>query len=577
LLAADINGNKRPLWEVAASRTYRTLVRDPVLGKGAYLTSALHPKGRLLAAGMAEGLGFWDCRTGAALDFVPLKGVAVWNVDFETSGALLTEGLGGPCRWPVRPDPAAPELLRIGPPQRLPLPASLRAASPDGRVIASSQNGGEGAVVWHRDRPGQLIPLTPHHDARSVSISPDGRWVATGGHWGAGAKVWDAASGQPVKDLVPTQNPVVVAFSPAGKWLATTAGGICRLWAVDSWQEGPSLGSASGAVAFSPDGRLVAVETGQNTVRLLDPDTGREYARLEDPYQDRAWHLAFSPDGTQLVVTAERQSLHVWDLRAIREELAQRHLDWGLPPFPPAADPPDAPSLRLHVDTAGLADPRVEVAAATVALALLPVNPDASLRRGRAWLRLGVYPRAADDLGVALGLNPDNRDPAAWSEWALACSNCARFGQAAAAYGRAIELDPEDALARNNLAWLLATCPDAKLRDPGRAVELAKRAVELAPKEGNFFNTLGAAQYRAEDGKAAIEALEKSRELRQGGDAFDFFFLAMAHWQRGEKETARKWFDQAVPWMDKNAPHNEELRRFRAEAAELLGVEDLRK
>ena len=46
----------------------------------------------------------------------------------------------------------------------------------------------------------------------------------------------------------------------------------------------------------------------------------------------------------------------------------------------------------------------------------------------------------------------------------------------------------------------------------------------------------------------------------------------MAHWQLGEKEAARKWYDQAVAWMDKNQPNNEELRRFRAEAAELLGV-----
>ena len=46
----------------------------------------------------------------------------------------------------------------------------------------------------------------------------------------------------------------------------------------------------------------------------------------------------------------------------------------------------------------------------------------------------------------------------------------------------------------------------------------------------------------------------------------------MAHWQPGEKDEARKWFDQAVEWMEKNKPDDEELRRFRAEAAELLGA-----
>ena len=42
---------------------------------------------------------------------------------------------------------------------------------------------------------------------------------------------------------------------------------------------------------------------------------------------------------------------------------------------------------------------------------------------------------------------------------------------------------------------------------------------------------------------------------------------------RGEKGKAREWYDRTVQWMDKNQPADEELRRFRAEAAELLGIE----
>ena len=61
-------------------------------------------------------------------------------------------------------------------------------------------------------------------------------------------------------------------------------------------------------------------------------------------------------------------------------------------------------------------------------------------------------------------------------------------------------------------------------------------------------------------------------ELRGGGDAFDWFFLGMAHWQLDHKDEARKWYDEAIEWMDKNQPQNDELRRFRAEAAELLGI-----
>ena len=63
--------------------------------------------------------------------------------------------------------------------------------------------------------------------------------------------------------------------------------------------------------------------------------------------------------------------------------------------------------------------------------------------------------------------------------------------------------------------------------------------------------------------------------IKIDGNSFDFFFLAMAHWQLGEKEQARQWNDKAVAWMDKNTPKDEELLRFRAEAEALLsGIRD---
>jgi eukaryotic-like serine/threonine-protein kinase len=145
-----------------------------------------------------------------------------------------------------------------------------------------------------------------------------------------------------------------------------------------------------------------------------------------------------------------------------------------------------------------------------------------------------------------------------------------KWDEAIPAYKKAVALAPQNAGCHNGLAWLLATCPDARFRDPGQAVALAKKAVQLAPNYGTYANTLGVAHYRAGDWQAAVAALDRSMELRNGGDSLDWFFLAMAHWQLGEKDKAREWYDRAVQWMDKNRPTDEELRRFRAEAAELL-------
>jgi hypothetical protein len=40
----------------------------------------------------------------------------------------------------------------------------------------------------------------------------------------------------------------------------------------------------------------------------------------------------------------------------------------------------------------------------------------------------------------------------------------------------------------------------------------------------------------------------------------------MIHWQLGHKDAAHRCLSQAVGWMEKNQPNNQELRRLRAEA-----------
>ena len=84
-------------------------------------------------------------------------------------------------------------------------------------------------------------------------------------------------------------------------------------------------------------------------IRLLDPATGREKARLEGPHQDTASWLNFTPDGTRLVASSEGgKAIHVWDLKRIRAELARLYLDWEAPPYPERADPAPG-SLEVRV------------------------------------------------------------------------------------------------------------------------------------------------------------------------------------------------------------------------------------
>jgi serine/threonine protein kinase/Flp pilus assembly protein TadD len=133
----------------------------------------------------------------------------------------------------------------------------------------------------------------------------------------------------------------------------------------------------------------------------------------------------------------------------------------------------------------------------------------------------------------------------------------------------------------NDLAYLFAKGPAAPLRDPAEAVQLARRGVELLPQRGEFWNTLGAAHYRAGDYLAAVRELEKAASMHNGGNCEDWFFLAMTCWRLGHREEARKRYDQATAWIEvnkselkRNKFQDVQFHRFGAEAAELLGSKE---
>jgi len=65
-------------------------------------------------------------------------------------------------------------------------------------------------------------------------------------------------------------------------------------------------------------------------IQLLDPETRREFATLEDPPRHRPHWMAFTPDGTRLVMAAQSAPvIHVWDLRLLRSRLNELGLDWN--------------------------------------------------------------------------------------------------------------------------------------------------------------------------------------------------------------------------------------------------------
>ena len=105
---------------------------------------------------------------------------------------------------------------------------------------------------------------------------------------------------------------------------------------------------------------------------------------------------------------------------------------------------------------------------------------------------------------------------------------------------------PKDPDNLNHHARIMAIGP-LSVRDPEKALVLARYAVTLAPDPSLYLSTLGAALYGVGLYSEAIDVLKRSLGAGQGeNDASGLFCLAMAHRGLGHRAHARRYFDRAV-------------------------------
>jgi tetratricopeptide (TPR) repeat protein/serine/threonine protein kinase len=211
------------------------------------------------------------------------------------------------------------------------------------------------------------------------------------------------------------------------------------------------------------------------------------------------------------------------------------------------------------------------IADSSKAIELDQKNANAWNNRGIIYCdHLAQYDKAVTDFSRAIELDATNKE--AWYNRGVVYGKLGQIDQAIADYSKAIELNPRDAKAKSDRADAYLNLGQWK-----KAIADCSKAIELNPKLPDAWHTLGVAHYRAGNWKAAIAALSKSVELHQGRDASDQLFLAMAYRQQGNRDEARKTYDQAIEWMEKNKEtlernksQVEELRRLRSEVEEVL-------
>src|SRR5262249_7319217 len=151
--------------------------------------------------------------------------------------------------------------------------------SPDGKILAAV--GRDSSIrLWEAatGKDIRALPGQPGERVYDLAFSVDGKTLASCGTDKA-VRLWEVATGKEMGCLTWHETDVLhVLSAPCGTWLVSCDAWDIRSWDLKSGKQIRVIARSSDTMfglTLSPDGKLVAVESHDNPIRIWETATGR--------------------------------------------------------------------------------------------------------------------------------------------------------------------------------------------------------------------------------------------------------------------------------------------------------------
>ena len=325
------------LWAAHTGEMLTILEGDAKFSEG-IRALAFSPDGTTLASANAEKIWLWDTSTKQLKEILEGHAAPVTSVVFSPDGKTIASASWD---WTLRLWDASTGKLRktFGEHSSL---VNTVAFSPDGKTIASASRGlihlwnrkGDLLQLWYARTGEHVEHFVDHIDyVLTVVFSPDGKLIASGGY-DSRLRLWNANTGHHVATL--RGGGPAVAFSPDGELLANTYGGdgiigTIGLWDVHTGELRHILKGHHGlltCLAFSPDSKTLVSSSGDSEIIFWDIPTAQRRYSLTTQHTESVSSVAFSPDGKTLASGSYDQTLRLWDPHTGERKVVLQYPDY---------------------------------------------------------------------------------------------------------------------------------------------------------------------------------------------------------------------------------------------------------